>query len=80
MAREVINGVLVRYHIIWNVSHNRANPHRLSATCACGIEFLQMACSNRVGVDRYRNRWLKESLQGHLASGYHSERSGGDGA
>lgn len=47
-----------------NVSLNRANPHRLTATCACGTQFLRMACSDR--VDRYRAVWVREAFQRHL--------------
>ena len=65
---SVIDGVTVTYQLARNVSRNRANPHRLTATCVCGVEFLRVGCSNR--VDRYLAGWLREQLRRHRTSGY----------
>ena len=78
----VLGDVPVTYSFVVNASANRANPHRLTATCVCGVTFLQCGCSDRTA--RNLETVLRQGLARHQASGYceieqHSERSGGDG-
>ena len=63
-----VEGTTVSYAVAWNVSLNRANPHRMTATCECGVRFVSLACSNK--VSRYWESHLRQAFQRHKASGY----------
>ncbi len=62
-----INDTVVRFAIDQNVSYNRANSHRLSAVCACGVQFVSLACSDK--VSKYGLGFIRQRFQTHQAEG-----------
>lgn len=70
MSEIAVNGHKVRYELQSGVSLNRANPHLLIAFCDCGVQFMQMAASDRCLRREHAERLVRKSHDWHVSSAY----------
>lgn len=63
-----IDGTEILYSIAYNVSRNYANPHRANAWCQCGMQFMELGASRN--IDKYIERYVKQSYVRHKSSGF----------